>query len=99
MKGCVCRGAGVVKIGYESGEPFDLAICQCREGQRLRGQHVQHPEWLPMAYKLTPANRIGWVEDFSTTPAELAAWGVAVPAMAALVDFRQAGHVGPKARL
>lgn len=31
-----CQDKGLIRVAYESGEPFDLAICDCRKGRIYR---------------------------------------------------------------
>jgi hypothetical protein len=61
---CCCNGKGLLKILYETGEPFDVAICQCPRGQRLRVWHIRHPDWIQTVWQLAPEHRIAWLEDF-----------------------------------
>lgn len=32
----LCQDKGLIRVAYESGEPFDLAICDCRKGRIYR---------------------------------------------------------------
>lgn len=31
-----CRNKGLIRVKYQSGEPFDIAICDCQAGQFWR---------------------------------------------------------------
>lgn len=61
-----CAGRGLIKINYESGEPFDVAMCDCRAGEVWRDggyQLVREREpWIPSSAV------IAWLEDFSDEP-------------------------------
>jgi hypothetical protein len=67
---CCCGGKGLLKIQYQSGEPFDIAICACPRGQRLRVWHMRHPDWIQTVWQLEPDHRIAWLEDFTDEPVE-----------------------------
>ena len=92
MTTCPCDGHGLVKIAYKTGEPFDVAICDCASGQRLRWRHETHPEWLRRAFRLEAETRIAWLEDFEDAPHPPKNTGE-------LRDFLEAGKVGKRARL
>ncbi len=59
----LCADKGLIRVNYEDGNPFDIAICRCRNGQffRVSGPDFVRLHWLPT---LTEANRIAWLEDF-----------------------------------
>jgi hypothetical protein len=61
-----CHGFGAVRIHYASGEPFDIALCECHAGQvfvRL-GEAVVRAR-----FGLSEAHRVGVIADF-TDPAD-----------------------------
>lgn len=93
MTRCQCEGHGVVRMAYQSGEVFDLALCICLSGQRLRARHEAHPAWLPTAFGLTAETRIAWLEDFEGDSTDAPAGPIVRG------DFLEAGRVGKRARL
>jgi hypothetical protein len=56
-----CGGRGLIRICYESGEQFDIAICDCTNGQSYRGTGEA---CVRLRLGLAPEHRIGWLEDF-----------------------------------
>jgi len=65
-----CEGRGLIVVRYHTGEPFDLAICDCPRAQPFRiggpelvAQFVTTP--LGGRIRMTDENRIGYVEDFA----------------------------------
>lgn len=65
---CLCGDRGILKIQYETGEPFDIAICRCPRGLRLRVWHVKHPTFIAEAWQIDPGHhRIAYLEDFEDT--------------------------------
>lgn len=65
-----CDNKGLMVVRYHDGAPFDLAICACAEGQRLRrlglegvAQYVA--TWPGGRIRMTEANRIALLEDFA----------------------------------
>lgn len=66
-----CDEKGLIVVRYHDGDAFDLAICDCREGQRFRRlgedgvrQFVATP--LGGRIRLTDENRLGLLEDFAS---------------------------------
>jgi hypothetical protein len=56
-----CRGRGLIKITYRSGEPFDVAICGCLGGLAYR---QADPNLIRWQLKLSEDARIAYLEDF-----------------------------------
>jgi hypothetical protein len=82
-----CNDRGLVKICYQSGEPFDVAMCRCRAGQPWRDGgallvRAQEP-WIPETAV------IAWLEDFNDEP---------VPEPVTR-DYLQVGQTQPRAKL
>lgn len=91
---CICKGYGLLWIGYESGEPRDLALCTCRQGAFLRQQHERHPEWLRAVYRLSEGQQVGPIEAYQEQPIVEAMHPAPEPA------FLAAGKAAkPKAKL
>jgi hypothetical protein len=58
-----CRGRGLIKIAYESGEPFDVAICGCLTGLFYRKTGV---DFVRLQLNLTAKTHIAYLEDFES---------------------------------
>lgn len=56
-----CGNRGLLKICYESGEPWDVAICQCRTGQLYR---QGGPDLVRARLEIADEHRIALLEDF-----------------------------------
>lgn len=64
---CPCGGRGLLRMEYQSGEPFDIAICDCRAGRNYRtgGEpFVRH------VLTLSADHRVAYLEDFADDDAE-----------------------------
>jgi len=86
---CRCGDRGLLKIGYQDGTPFDVAICRCATGRRFR--------LMPIAVLAgilgLPEDRVRPLEELSEPDDP---WTVPI---AAAPDFLQAGQVGKRAKL
>ncbi len=63
-----CAGKGLILVKYESGEPFDLAVCSCGRGRYFRqagAAFIRH--CTPGIDPVT--TRIANLEDFEDVPA------------------------------
>lgn len=62
-----CADKGLIRVAYQSGEPFDLALCSCRFGRFFRDipDRILRT-WLagPNQPPLPEAHQIGLMEDF-----------------------------------
>lgn len=68
MTSCkLCRGFGLIRVQYRSGDPTDLAVCSCRAGRRWPRMSTVRA-WA--AREGFTVNQVGRLEDFFT-PAEL----------------------------
>lgn len=94
---CVCAGKGLVRVMYDDDptpmDTFDVAICQCRNGQWFRqlgesGRSTFVLGWLGLEGE---RHRVALIEEFSTGPGELAAWKVEAPRRSELADVIAAG--------
>jgi hypothetical protein len=62
VHGCVlCADAGLMRVEYRSGEPFDVAICACRIGQAYR---TMGETGIRLRFNLADDHRIGDLEAF-----------------------------------
>jgi hypothetical protein len=57
-----CGGRGLIRIDYRTGEPFDIAICDCAAGEGFR---VAGERLVRLRLQLTPEQQVGWIEDFN----------------------------------
>lgn len=64
----LCGGRGAIRVQYESGEPFDLALCSCSLGLNFR---KFSDGFLRDAFHLAPDHRIGFLEHFSDEAASV----------------------------
>ncbi len=71
MRACVtCGEKGLVKVSYTSGEPFDIAVCGCVNGEPFRrGGEALVRSWLA----LPTTHRVAWLEDFDEVPTVMSA--------------------------
>jgi hypothetical protein len=56
-----CGGRGLVRVDYETGEPFDLAICRCDAGRVYRRGG---PALVRMRFQLDDSHYVAPIEDF-----------------------------------
>lgn len=66
-----CGDKGLIRVLYQSGEPFDIAICQCRVGQIFRrgGEDL-----IRASLQVGPEHQVALLEDFEgeeLKPAEI----------------------------
>ena len=92
---CPCKKKGLIKVNYHDGTPFDLGVCTCPDGQRIRQRGPNALDLYALSYGIE-AERVQLIEDLAE-PDEIAALGVGPSTPA--VDFMQAGKVAAKAHL
>jgi hypothetical protein len=56
-----CGGRGLVRVDYETGEPFDLAICRCEAGKPYRRGGAA---LVRMRFALDDTHYVAPIEDF-----------------------------------
>jgi hypothetical protein len=56
-----CGGAGVLRVVYQSGEPFDIAVCTCDAGRFYR---TTGPMVVRARLALGPEHHVAYLEDF-----------------------------------
>ena len=95
---CVCAGKGIVVVNYHDGSPFDLGVCRCHEGQRIRAKSPASLDLRAAFHGIAP-ERVQLIENLTDDPDELAAWGIPAGSEAPPDNFMLAGRVGPKAHL
>jgi len=81
----LCHGRGVIKVCYHDGAAFDVGICSCGKGQRLR----RHQDVLAQVLKVDVAH-LAYVEtllDPEDFPAGMRPGVAVVP-----VDVTEAGR-------
>lgn len=62
MSDCAfCGGKGLIRVAYESGEPFDVAICDCRSGHPFR---VAGESLVRARLSLGPEHQVAYRELF-----------------------------------
>jgi hypothetical protein len=62
LSGCArCGGRGLVRVDYETGEPFDLAICRCEAGKAYRRGGAA---LVRMRFELYDSHYVAPIEDF-----------------------------------
>jgi hypothetical protein len=57
-----CRDFGLLRVAYQSGELFDIAVCSCLAGRFYR---TAGPALVLARLALDPAHRVGYLEDFN----------------------------------
>ncbi len=57
-----CQNHGLVRIRYKSGEPDDLALCDCRQGRWFR---AGGPGLVEKHIRVLPTMRIAPIEAFA----------------------------------
>ena len=80
-----CADRGAVKVEYESGEPFDLGICWCAVGERLRETLSKAPGLVSRFFGV-PDDRIAFLEVLAE-PQDWQAWGEVAPGAAIASDI------------
>ena len=55
-----CENQGLIRVNYHSGEPFDLAICDCPAGLFWNRQGEL---FIRKLFRLSASNQVAWVED------------------------------------
>ena len=57
-----CSGRGLIRVDYDSGEPFDIAICRCVVGKTFRvgGEGLVRSH----LHLSDEAHVVGLIEDF-----------------------------------
>mgnify|MGYP001589836425 CR=1 FL=1 len=64
---CLCAGKGAVVVRYHSGEAFDVALCGCQIGARLRSLFDRN-QGLLEAYFGVGSDRIWPLEQLNEEP-------------------------------
>lgn len=61
-----CADKGLIRVAYESGEPFDVAICTCRHGRvwRQGGEAL-----VRQRMNLTAEHQVSYLEHVEDEPA------------------------------
>lgn len=66
-----CGGKGVIRVMYRSGEPFDLAVCDCADGHFYRAvcrTSEEDPDraaaFIRERWRCGPEHQVGYIEDF-----------------------------------
>jgi hypothetical protein len=85
-----CACAGVIRVNYHSGEPFDIAICDCPAGQIWRHQD-DIDGTIRARLQLDAAHQVALVEDFDPE--------TEMTVHPSVMDFTEAGKVGKRAKL